>query len=137
MDRELSRKHGAILYPKCANNGKGAFCLANLESTNGSYMRLIGPYSQKGIGTLTVGGEFIISRTGFSVNRFNCGMSEAIGAKPIMEDHTIVIQNLLYCTHPLNTTTIATPRTYSRSSPLPPSMLSLTDTEATSAPTTS
>ncbi|KAL7469530.1 hypothetical protein ACHAXS_009795 [Conticribra weissflogii] len=96
MDRELSRKHGAILYIKTPGRKTGAFVLADLESTNGSYMRLTGPYAHKGVGALTIGDEFIVGRTGFSVNRFDCGISEAIGARPTMEDRTIVIQNLMY-----------------------------------------
>mmetsp|Transcript_14079 Transcript_14079/g.20804 ORF Transcript_14079/g.20804 Transcript_14079/m.20804 type:complete len:678 (+) Transcript_14079:391-2424(+) len=104
MDRELSRRHGAILYVPSQssknNRGKGklsgSFILTDLESTNGSYMRLVGPYSHKGLGTLTVGDEFIVGRTGFSVNRFDYGISEAIGARPTMEDRTIVIQSLTY-----------------------------------------
>ena len=59
-------------------------------------MRLTGPYSHKGVGALTIGDEFIVGRTGFSINRFDCGISEAIGARPTMEDRTIVIQNLMY-----------------------------------------
>lgn len=59
-------------------------------------MRLTGPYSHRGVGALTIGDEFIVGRTGFSVNRFDCGISEAIGARPTMEDRTIVIQNLMY-----------------------------------------
>lgn len=59
-------------------------------------MRLTGPYNHKGVGALTLGDEFIVGRTGFSVNRFDCGISEAIGARPTMEDRTIVIQNLMY-----------------------------------------
>eukprot|EP00543_Licmophora_paradoxa_P000989 CAMPEP_0202443640 /NCGR_PEP_ID=MMETSP1360-20130828/2845_1 /ASSEMBLY_ACC=CAM_ASM_000848 /TAXON_ID=515479 /ORGANISM="Licmophora paradoxa, Strain CCMP2313" /LENGTH=656 /DNA_ID=CAMNT_0049059373 /DNA_START=226 /DNA_END=2196 /DNA_ORIENTATION=+ len=102
MDRELSRRHGAILYIPIPNNrrGKGKsngiFILTDLESTNGSYMRLVGPYSHRGMGSLCVGDEFIIGRTGFSVNRFDYGISEAIGARPTMEDRTIVIQSLMY-----------------------------------------
>lgn len=106
MDRELSRKHGAIVYLSSAlgaNKSKrsGIFVLADLESTNGSYIRLVGPYSHKGMGTLTVGDEFIVGRTGFSVNRFDFGISEAIGARPTMEDRSIVIQSLMY-EHPEN-----------------------------------
>jgi serine/threonine protein phosphatase PrpC len=63
---------------------------------NGSYMRLVGPYGQKGTGSLCIGDEFIVGRTGFSVNRFDYGISEAIGARPTMEDRTVVIQNLMY-----------------------------------------
>eukprot|EP00546_Thalassionema_frauenfeldii_P001889 CAMPEP_0178930850 /NCGR_PEP_ID=MMETSP0786-20121207/21539_1 /TAXON_ID=186022 /ORGANISM="Thalassionema frauenfeldii, Strain CCMP 1798" /LENGTH=668 /DNA_ID=CAMNT_0020607573 /DNA_START=376 /DNA_END=2382 /DNA_ORIENTATION=+ len=104
MDRELSRRHGAILYVPSQSNknnrGKGklsgTFILTDLESTNGSYMRLVGPYSHKGLGALSVGDEFIVGRTGFSVNRFDYGISEAIGARPTMEDRTVVIQSLTY-----------------------------------------
>lgn len=63
---------------------------------NGSYMRLVGPYNQRGMGSLTIGDEFIVGRTGFSVNRFDYGISEAIGARPTMEDRTLVIQSLMY-----------------------------------------
>jgi len=59
-------------------------------------MRLVGPYGFKGMGSLTIGDEFIVGRTGFSVNRFDYGISEAIGARPTMEDRTIVIQSLIY-----------------------------------------
>lgn len=105
MDRELSRKHGAILY--LTNGGSrtharktgGVFVLTDLESTNGSYMRLVGPYGHKGMGALSLGDEFIVGRTGFSVNRFDYGISEAIGARPTMEDRSIVIQTLM-CSPP-------------------------------------
>eukprot|EP00545_Synedropsis_sp_CCMP1620_P011277 CAMPEP_0119005710 /NCGR_PEP_ID=MMETSP1176-20130426/1884_1 /TAXON_ID=265551 /ORGANISM="Synedropsis recta cf, Strain CCMP1620" /LENGTH=669 /DNA_ID=CAMNT_0006957551 /DNA_START=658 /DNA_END=2667 /DNA_ORIENTATION=- len=104
MDRELSRRHGAILYvPSPTNRNRGGkgkaggvFILTDLESTNGSYMRLVGPYGVKGLGALTVGDEFIVGRTGFSVNRFDYGISEAIGARPTMEDRVCVIQSLTY-----------------------------------------
>lgn len=100
MDRELSRKHGAILYipsrAKGAKKGGGTFVLADLESTNGSYMRLVGPYTHQGMGALSLGDEFIVGRTGFSVNRFDYGISEAIGARPTMEDRSVVIQSLIY-----------------------------------------
>ena len=59
-------------------------------------MRLVGPYSHRGIGSLCIGDEFIVGRTGFSVNRFDYGISEAIGARPTMEDRTVVIQSLMY-----------------------------------------
>lgn len=101
MDRELSRRHGAILYTTNNRNSgknarsKGSFILVDLESTNGSYMRLVGPYGVKGIGALGIGDEFIVGRTGFSVNRFDYGISEAIGARPTMEDRTLVIQSLM------------------------------------------
>lgn len=99
MDRELSRKHGAILYlPAAKAGGKktgGVFILVDLESTNGSYMRLVGPYGHKGVGALSIGDEFIVGRTGFSVNRFDYGISEAIGARPTMEDRSVVIQSLM------------------------------------------
>lgn len=100
MDRELSRKHGAIVFLPGGNAGggkkSGVFILTDLESTNGSYMRLVGPYSGKGMGSLTLGDEFIVGRTGFSVNRFDYGISEAIGARPTMEDRSLVIQSLMF-----------------------------------------
>jgi serine/threonine protein phosphatase PrpC len=58
-------------------------------------MRLVGPYGHKGMGALSIGDEFIVGRTGFSVNRFDYGISEAIGARPTMEDRSVVIQNLM------------------------------------------
>jgi serine/threonine protein phosphatase PrpC len=58
-------------------------------------MRLVGPYGLKGMGALGIGDEFIVGRTGFSVNRFDYGISEAIGARPTMEDRTCVIQSLM------------------------------------------
>ena len=58
-------------------------------------MRLTGPYAVMGTGALTIGDEFIVGRTGFSVNRFDCGISEAIGARPTMEDRTIVISSMV------------------------------------------
>lgn len=58
-------------------------------------MRMVGPYSNMGQGSLSIGDEFIVGRTGFSVNRFDYGISEAIGARPTMEDRTLVIQSLL------------------------------------------
>lgn len=64
-------------------------------------MRLVGPYGHKGMGALSIGDEFIVGRTGFSVNRFDYGISEAIGARPTMEDRSIVIQSLIY-EHPQN-----------------------------------
>jgi serine/threonine protein phosphatase PrpC len=57
-------------------------------------MRLVGPYSARGMGSLSIGDEFIVGRTGFSVNRFDYGISEAIGARPTMEDRTLVIQSM-------------------------------------------
>ena len=59
-------------------------------------MRLVGPYGHKGLGALSIGDEFIVGRTGFSVNRFDYGISEAIGARPTMEDRTVVFQSLMY-----------------------------------------
>lgn len=56
---------------------------------------MVGPYSNMGQGSLSIGDEFIVGRTGFSVNRFDYGISEAIGARPTMEDRTVVIQSLM------------------------------------------
>jgi len=97
MDRELSRRHGGIVYlppGQLVDKPRGAFVLVDLQSTNGSYMRLTGPYGARGIGALSIGDEFIVGRTGFSVNRFDYGISESIGARPTMEDRLVVIQSL-------------------------------------------
>jgi serine/threonine protein phosphatase PrpC len=56
---------------------------------------MVGPYSNIGQGAIGIGDEFIVGRTGFSVNRFDYGISEAIGARPTMEDRTIVIQSMV------------------------------------------
>ena len=72
------------------------FSHCDFATQNGTYMRLVGPYGYKGMGSLAIGDEFIVGRTGFSLNRFDYGISEAIGARPTMEDRTIVVQSLLY-----------------------------------------
>ena len=59
-------------------------------------MRLVGPYSHRGMGAVSLCDEFIVGRTGFSVNRYDYGISEAIGARPTMEDRTLVIQSLMF-----------------------------------------
>jgi hypothetical protein len=36
--------------------------------------------------------HFLVGRTGFSVNRFDYGVSERIGSRPSMEDKSTIIQ---------------------------------------------
>eukprot|EP00956_Cyclotella_meneghiniana_P027990 scaffold64206_cov75-Cyclotella_meneghiniana.AAC.9 len=93
MDRELSRKHGAILYIRPQGRKTGVFVLADLESTVSGYTLY---FCFRDCIEWSFGTCNAVGRTGFSVNRFDCGISEAIGARPTMEDRTIVIQNLMY-----------------------------------------
>lgn len=38
--------------------------------------------------------QIMVGRTGFSINRFDYGISEERGRRKTMEDHTVVIQDL-------------------------------------------
>ena len=84
-----------------------AFYLVDLGSTNGTFMRLEGPYEAAGTKESAAttapwfthvrpGTEFLVGRTGFVVHRFGWGGSEAIGARRTMEDRVIVRESLLY-----------------------------------------
>jgi hypothetical protein len=42
----------------------------------------------------------MVGRTGFSINRFDYGISEEKGRRKTMEDHTLVIQDLGACVPP-------------------------------------
>ena len=87
-DRELSRRHSRIEY----DASKDGFFLCDLNSTNGTYVHLVGPYLGKW--RLCVGSQILVGRTGFSVNRFDYGVSDEIGRRATMEDANVVIQNL-------------------------------------------
>lgn len=41
--------------------------------------------------------QIMVGRTGFSINRFDYGISEERGRRKTMEDHTVVIQDLGQC----------------------------------------
>jgi pSer/pThr/pTyr-binding forkhead associated (FHA) protein len=62
-DRELSRKHCSVEY----DGMEACFFLCDIGSTNGTYVRMQGPYSGRlGLG---LGDHIMIGRTAFSVNR--------------------------------------------------------------------
>jgi len=87
-DKELSRRHSLVEYDEKL---KGYF-LCDVGSTNGTYMQLVGPYANSY--KLTFSDHILVGRTGFSINRFDYGVSEEIGRRPNMEDKSIVIQDL-------------------------------------------
>ena len=92
-DRELSRKHSVIEY----DNKIGKFVLLDLGSTNGTYMQLVGPYG--GRYKLSLNDHILVGRTGFSINRFDYGLSEEMGHRLTMEDACAIAQHL--CIAPL------------------------------------
>lgn len=85
-DRELSRRHSGIV-----REGH-RFFLVDSHSTNGTYMRLEGPYA--GPCALALDDQILVARTGFSINRFDYGVAEETGARKSMEDRTVVVQDL-------------------------------------------
>ncbi|KAJ1448127.1 phosphatase 2C-like domain-containing protein [Pelagophyceae sp. CCMP2097] len=87
-DRELSRRHSRVTFDEAL----GAFYLCDLASTNGTYVRLAGPYAAPV--ELNLRDHILVARTGFSVNRFDYGVAEQKGARRTMEDRTIVVQDL-------------------------------------------
>lgn len=58
-------------------------------------MQLVGPYGK--VFHLALSDQIMVGRTGFSVNRFDYGISEERGRRKTMEDHTLVIQDLGAC----------------------------------------
>lgn len=87
-DRELSRKHSKIEY----DERMGRFIICDIGSTNGTYMQLTGPYG--GRYKLSINDHILVGRTGFSINRFDYGISEEIGHRQTMEDAAIIVQHL-------------------------------------------
>jgi serine/threonine protein phosphatase PrpC len=86
-DRELSRRHS------CVSFRDGGFYLSDLQSTNGTYVQLVGPYA--GRYPLNLNDHILVGRTGFSINRFDYGLSEEIGMRRTMEDKSIIVQDVL------------------------------------------
>ncbi|CCI50594.1 unnamed protein product [Albugo candida] len=87
-DGELSRKHAKIIF----DDPTARFYLYDLESTNGTYMRLCGPYDLPF--RLESGDDLLISQTCLSVTHFDYGVHENMGARKYMEDTHTVIQDL-------------------------------------------
>ena len=86
-DRELSRRHS------CVSFRDGGFYLSDMQSTNGTYVQLIGPYA--GRYPLNLNDHILVGRTGFSINRFDYGLAEEIGMRRTMEDKSIIVQDVL------------------------------------------
>jgi serine/threonine protein phosphatase PrpC len=87
-DRELSRRHSKIAW----DSDKNSYVVSDVGSTNGTYMQLLGLY--KGKYQLNINDHILVGRTGFSVNRFDYGISEEIGYRQSMEDSCAIIQHL-------------------------------------------
>ncbi|KAG5180400.1 phosphatase 2C-like domain-containing protein [Tribonema minus] len=87
-DKELSRRHSRIEYESDLDE----FFLCDVGSLNGTYMQLVGPYANKY--RLGLSDHFLVGRTGFSVNRFDYGVSERMGSRPSMEDKSTIIQDM-------------------------------------------
>jgi hypothetical protein len=87
-DRELSRRHSRLEFDEDLNR----YVLIDLGSTNGTYMQLVGPYG--GRHRLNLNDHILIGRTGFSVNRFDFGLSEEMGHRQTMEDACTIVQHL-------------------------------------------
>lgn len=87
-DRELSRRHSKVDY----DEKNGRFFVCDIGSTNGTYMQLVGPYN--GRYKLGLNDHILVGRTGFSLNRYDFGVSEERGFRQTMEDTNVVIQHL-------------------------------------------
>lgn len=87
-DRELSRRHSRVEYdPKDKR-----YYICDVGSTNGTYMLLVGPYGHRH--KLSLNDHILVGRTGFSVNRFDYGLSEEMGHRQSMEDSCALVQHL-------------------------------------------
>lgn len=87
-DGELSRKHAMIWFDELTHK----FYLIDLNSTNGTFMKLVGPYSEPY--RLEIGDDLLISQTCVTVNRFDFGVHANMGARKAMEDAHTIIQDL-------------------------------------------
>ncbi len=87
-DRELSRRHSRIDF----DEKLGKFTVNDMGSTNGTYVQLVGPYGGKY--KLSLNDHILVGRTGFSINRFDYGLSEEMGYRQSMEDACSIVQHL-------------------------------------------
>lgn len=93
-DSELSRKHAAIWFDELTNQ----FYLLDLNSTNGTFMKLVGSYQEPY--RLEIGDDLLVAQTCLTVNRFDFGAHSDMGARKHMEDAHTIIQDL--CIEPLS-----------------------------------
>jgi len=87
-DRELSRRHSKIEFDDATKD----FYVVDNSSTNGTYVQIVGPYG--GRYRLNINDHILVGRTGFSINRFDYGISEEIGFRATMEDACAIVQHL-------------------------------------------
>ncbi len=87
-DKELSRRHSRIDFDEKLNK----FTVNDMGSTNGTYVQLVGPYGGKY--KLSLNDHILVGRTGFSINRFDYGLSEEMGYRQSMEDACSIVQHL-------------------------------------------
>jgi hypothetical protein len=87
-DRELSRKHSRVDF----DEKMGKYLVNEMNSTNGTYIQLVGPYG--GRYKLSLNDHILVGRTGFSINRFDYGLSEEMGYRQSMEDACTIVQHL-------------------------------------------
>jgi hypothetical protein len=87
-DKELSRRHSRLEF----DNEVGKFTISDCGSTNGTYMQLVGPNG--GRVRLNLNDHILVGRTGFSINRYDFGVSEEIGHRQTMEDSCTIVQHL-------------------------------------------
>ncbi|TYZ67501.1 hypothetical protein PybrP1_003724 [[Pythium] brassicae (nom. inval.)] len=87
-DGELSRRHAAIWFDELTHK----FYLIDLGSTNGTFMKLVGPYGEPY--RLEIGDDLLVSQTCLTVNRFDFGVHANMGARKYMEDAHTIIQDL-------------------------------------------
>lgn len=87
-DRELSRRHSRIEFDRKS----GRYVVVDVGSTNGTYIQLVGPYS--GRYKLNLNDHILVGRTGFSINRYDYGLSEEMGYRQTMEDACAIVQHL-------------------------------------------
>ena len=87
-DKELSRQHSKIEFDRDLNK----FVVSDHKSTNGTYIQLVGPYG--GRLRLDLNDHILVGRTGFSINRYDFGVSEEMGHRQTMEDACTIVQHL-------------------------------------------
>jgi serine/threonine protein phosphatase PrpC/pSer/pThr/pTyr-binding forkhead associated (FHA) protein len=87
-DKELSRKHTRIDF----DSKSGRYSVNDMGSTNGTYVQLVGPYG--GRYKLNLNDHILVGRTGFSINRYDYGLSEEMGYRQSMEDACTIVQHL-------------------------------------------
>ena len=85
-DRELSRQHCKV------QKRGGVYYLVDLGSTNGTYVRRVGPYA--GSHRMRIGDKVLLGRTGLELCRFDVGVCSLKGARRTMEDRTTIVHDL-------------------------------------------